>query len=190
MKRINCEIQGVTPLLLHAFSDAAAADATEGQRAAMEGDRGTPREQAEACLYLHDGKPIMPAPNIFCCLVEAGKFFKTGKRQWTTTKTSLVPSALALDQTFYDLEHKEPWVVDTRPVRIPSTGGRILRHRPSFNDWKISFDILLDEASMSPKTCRDLADAAFLKVGLCDFRPSCKGFFGRSKITSWKVVDL
>ena len=134
MKHISVEITGKTPLLMPRFTDAAAMKATDGTSSAISTSNGeTPMEQAEQSLYKDEqGKVGIPQPNLFRCFIDAGKFFKAGKSKVTTLKSSLVPSALELDGLFFPMIHKEPWSVDTRPIRIPATGGRILRHRPCF----------------------------------------------------------
>lgn len=190
MKLINIDIaiEGVTPMLVHAFTDEAAMQATSGQAAATVGDRGTPQEQAEAVLYISEvnGKPIIPQPNLFKCIVEAGKFFKAGRSKVTTQKSSLIPACVQIDQLEIPIKHKEPWVVDTRPVRIPSTGGRILRHRPCFHDWRLDFSVQLDTEVIDCKMFRKIIDAAGQKIGMGDFRPDCKGPFGRFVVVQWK----
>jgi len=188
---ISCEIEGVSPLLVHKFTDAAAMAATKGTRAAQVGEQKSPKEQAEDCLYISEktGKPIIPGPNLFRAIIAAGKFFKNGKSKITTQKTSLVPSALAIVEIELPIIHKEPWMVDTRAVRIPSTGGRILRHRPCFTDWKLAFTLDLDEEIMSLGLTRELVDAAGKRIGLGDFRPDTKGPYGRFVVTKWKVDE-
>lgn len=188
MKEINVRIEGKTPLLLHRFTDAAQQEASSGSRSSLNGDRGTPKEQAEESLYYDEQKRIIfPQPNLFRCIIDAGKFFKNGKSKVTTQKSSLIPAAVALDKTYYEIVHKEDWTVDTRPVRIPSTGGRILRHRPCFNDWAINFSLELDEKVIGEKLLREIIDAAGNSIGLGDFRPDCKGPFGRFNVTLWEV---
>ena len=188
MKRITCRIEGTTPLLLQQFTDAAAAKATEGNRVSMIGHHGTPREQAASCIYTNGDKnvPIMPQPNLFRCIMDAGKFFKAGKSKVTTQKSSLIPACLDMEGLYYVIEHREPWDVDTRPVRIPATGGRILRHRPRFNDWAIEFSMNLDSEMLAPKLLREIVDAAGKRIGLGDFRPDCKGPFGKFVVTKWE----
>ena len=187
MKTINVTIEGTTPLLCNRFADAAQMAATSGNRLAVVGDKGTPREQAEVRLYAgHDGKPMIPQPNLFRCLIDAGKYFKHGKSKVTTQKTSLIPACVEVDGLELPITHKEPWTVDTRAVRIPSTGGRILCHRPCFHDWKVSFALHVDIDMLSPKLLREIVDAAGKRVGLGDFRPDCKGPFGKFVVTNWQ----
>lgn len=185
---IEIEIEGTTPLLQHAFTDAAAAAATSGTRAATAaGDRGTPKEQADAHRYIDgQGKSIVPAPALFSCIIAAGKFFKNGRSKITTQATSLIPACLQLNEPYYALKAPDGWTVDTRPVRIPATGGRILRHRPCFNPWGVAFTVDLDEKEMSSKLLREIVDAAGKKIGLGDFRPERKGPFGRFVVKTWR----
>jgi hypothetical protein len=189
MKTISITIEGTTPLLCNRFTDAAQMSATNGNRSSLVGDKGTPHEQAEARLYIgHDGRPMIPQPNLFRCLIDAGKFFKHGKSKITTQKTSLIPACVELQGLELPIVHKEPWAVDTRAVRIPSTGGRILCHRPCFQDWQLSFATLIDTDMLSVKLFREILDAAGKRIGLGDFRPDTKGPFGKFVVIRWNEV--
>jgi len=190
MITIKTAIEGVTPLICNAFTDEAAEQATNGSRSSAVGDKGTPLEQAEKKLYLgNDGKPMIPQPNLFRCIIDAGKFFKAGKSKVTTIKSSLIPACLSIDEVAIPILHKEPWRVDTRPVRNPSTGGRILCHRPMFDDWRLEFTMTLDPTILSVKLLREIVDAAGKRIGLGDFRPDCKGPFGRFVVVEWAVEE-
>lgn len=183
----NVRIEGVTPLLCNAFTDAAQMAASGNTtRASTVGERGTPREQAESKLYLNtEGQPVIPQPNLFRCFIDSGKFFKNGRSKVTTQKSSLIPACLEIEGVDIPILHDEPWEVDTRPVRIPATGGRILAHRPKFNDWALEFIMRLDDEMMTRQLLRELVDAAGKRIGLGDFRPDCKGPFGKFQVTSW-----
>jgi hypothetical protein len=184
---VDVVIEGTTPLLCNKFTDAAAMAATSGNRMSAVGEKGTPREQAEARLYIGSaGKPTIPQPNLFRCIIDAGTFFKAGKSKVTTQKSSMIPACVDVQGVELAIEHREPWQVDTRAVRIPSTGGRILCHRPSFNDWRISFTVSVDTSMMTVKLLREIIDAAGKRIGLGDFRPSCKGPFGKFVVVAWK----
>jgi len=160
--------------------------ATNGSRLASVGEKGTPAEQAEARLYVgHDGKPMIPQPNLFRCLIDAGQFFKSGRSRVTTQKSSLLPSCLEVEGLELPIQHKDPWTVDTRAVRIPSTGGRILCHRPCFNDWRLAFTLRVDTELLSVRLLREIVDAGGKRIGLGDFRPACKGPFGKFVVVEW-----
>ncbi len=191
MLNIKIRIDGKTPLLMNAFTVEAQDAATGGTSAAQTGDRGTPLEIATKKLYTdHEGTIIIPQPNIFKSIMEGGSFFKVGKRQVTTQKTSLIPSCVDMNEVYYDLIYKQPWTVDTRPVRIPATGGRILCHRPMFDDWALEFEVELDTTIVGIKLFRDIVDRAGKGIGLGDFRPACKGPFGKYLVSHWQAVEL
>jgi hypothetical protein len=187
--KISITITGVTPLICNRFTDEAQMAASNGTRLSSVGDRGTPREQAEKKLYLgHDGQPMIPQPNVFRAIIDGGQFFKAGKSKVTTQKTSLIPACVSIDAIEIPLASKEGWQVDTRAVRIPSTGGRILAHRPVFNDWSLTFEAEIDTDLLSPKLFREIVDAAGKRIGLGDFRPACKGPFGKFVVSQWSEI--
>ena len=46
--------------------------------------------------------------------------------------------------------------------------------------------IIARDPMMTVKLLREILDAAGKRIGLGDFRPSCKGPFGKFVITNWK----
>ncbi|MEK1931061.1 MAG: hypothetical protein AAAC47_15020, partial [Pararhizobium sp.] len=126
--KIGISIEGITALLCNRFTDEAAEAATSGTRSSIATtDRGTPIEIAASKLYHGlDGEVVIPQPNLLRCLVEGGRFHKVGKSQVTTQKSSMLFSCVDVEGATIPIIHEQPWRVDTRPVRIPSTGGRIL----------------------------------------------------------------
>ena len=189
--RISIRIEGTTPLICNRFTDAAAEESSAGIRGSgASADRGTPIELAESKLYFGlNGKVMIPQPNLLRSLIEGGSFHKAGKKQLTTQKSSVLYGCLDIEGAEIELIHKQPWKVDTRAVRIPSTGGRILRHRPIFDDWALEFEATLDTTIVGAKVLRLVVDDAGKRVGLGDFRPATKGPYGKFVVTKWVVID-
>lgn len=189
---IKITIKGRTPMIQNAFTDKAAMDiAGKTSKLSTSGDRGEPHDIAESKLYLNlDGKPCVPQPNLFRCILDAGKYFKLGKVKVTTLKSSIIPSCLEMYAVDYPIKSKKGWTVDTRPVRIPSTGGRILAHRPIWNDWQLDFEVELDTDVMGLGLFRDILDKAGRAIGLGDFRPDCKGPYGRFEVQKFVVKPV
>jgi len=188
-KNYAVTVEGVTPLMTNRFVGDIGVD-DGNSRPGFRGEEGTPREQAWNTLYFSgDGETlIIPGPNVFASLMEAGKWFKIGRVKVTTVKTSLLPACLHLEELVLPIEHKDEWEVDSRPVRIPATGGRIIRHRAIFNDWKLNFTLHLDSTLLAPKMLREIVDAAGSRIGLGDFRPQTKGPFGKYVVTNWEQL--
>jgi hypothetical protein len=74
-------------------------------------------------------------------------------------------------------------------VVIPSTKGRVLRHRPRLDAWETSFTLIFDETLMSEKQVRKIIDDCGSLVGLLDFRPERKGPYGRFMVTKWNAKE-
>lgn len=183
--QIKATISGVTPLLMNRFTEASEVAVSSGTRTSIVGMRLTPREQASDKAYKDaDGFLYVPGPNIFSCIVAAGIFHKVGRQKVTTQKSSLVPAGLVIVELVCPLGTKD-WETDSRSVVIPSTGGRVMCHRPRLDEWSISFTIDVDVAMFAPKFVRLLVDDAGKKIGLGDYRPQRKGPFGRFVVKEW-----
>lgn len=192
MLNITVELTGISPLICNKFSDAAAMASSNGTRGSSAAtDRGTPLDIATSKLYVgHDEKPMIPQPNLLRCLVDGGKFHKVGKSQLTTQSGSMLFACLFVEATEIPIEHDQPWKVDTRAVVIPSTKGRILTHRPVFDDWRLRFEMQLDTSLCSARLMRQVVDDAGSRIGLGDFRPSKKGPYGRFCVTHWQELQV
>lgn len=193
--KIEVTISGMTPLLMNRFTEANEVQVSGGTTVTFRGDKGTPREQATPKRYADDeGRLYIPGPNIFAAIIAAGTFHKAGKSKLTTQKTSLIPAGVMVDDlvcllTNENGEAMTEWEVDSRSVVIPSTGGRIMAHRPRIDMWNAKFTLDIDITMFSPKLVRDVVDDAGKKIGLGDYRPARKGPFGRFVVSKWEVVE-
>jgi hypothetical protein len=189
--KIHVTIEGITPLLMNRFTDEAEIATTSGHAAALRGgSKGTPREQAERTAYrdVQSGDLYLPGPNLFAAIVDAGKFHKLGKNKVTTQRSSLVPAGLLVDELMIPLGTKD-FEVDSRRVRIPATGGCVMRHRARLDTWQASFTLDVDATVFSTGFVRELLDDAGKKIGLGDYRPATRGPFGRFVVTRWEVAE-
>jgi hypothetical protein len=185
--RLQITIEGTTPLLCNRFTEEQALIATD--RTGKKSNGGQTKTAQQLCteaLYLDTkGKPFIPTANIMRCIVEGGRFHKIGKAQVTTQKGTMMYACVEVDDVGATIIHKQPWKVDTRPIRNPSTGGRFLKHRPMFDDWLLKFEVILDEDMLAESMLRKIVDDAGRRIGLGDFRLDCKGPYGKFVVTHW-----
>lgn len=188
MLTIKATIVGVAPLICNKFTDACALAVSNGTSAVMVGSKPPPREQASARLYTSsEGRPVLPGVNLMRAVINAGSFVKSGKSKLTTLRSSVIPAGIAITEIELPLLPGK-WEVDSRSVVIPSTGGRIMAHRPRFDEWRVSFTLEVDETMFSESIARDLLDLAGKRIGVGDFRPERKGPFGRFRVDLWKLI--
>jgi hypothetical protein len=187
MKRVEVKIKGRSPLLMHRFGEDERTRIQEGGQIA---GPVTPETKAEAAAYRlpSNGKPgnlYIPATNLWRALVSAASYEK-GRGRATLAKVaaaalSVTPEALDLGTSQY--------VIDSRPVVIPSTKGRVMGHRPRLDEWQVSLFCDYDETLISEQQLRNIFDHCGSKVGVLDFRPEKKGPMGRFMVIAWKTVD-
>lgn len=177
---VSVKIEGLTPLIVNRFHEEAAAEASSSMRSARK-ERPSPEDDALERLYQNGNGTYLPAENIRQSVIEAAKRFKIGRRAATTDVAAgifIMP---------FELPLKGDWHVDSRAVVIPATGGRILRHRPMFDEWSISFEMQIDgDVGVDEKMVREILTSAGKLVGIGDFRPARKGPYGRFNVISWE----
>jgi hypothetical protein len=144
-------------------------------------------EQAEYSCYRNaeTQELYIPGPALQQALVAAATYSK-GKGRGSLQKV-VAASVFVLDGAL-NLSTKK-YDVDSRAVVVPATGGRVVRHRPLIPKWETSFELMYDEVLMDEKQMRKVVDDAGSLCGLLDYRPNCKGPFGRFIITKWELSD-
>lgn len=176
MKRITCEIKGVSALLMHSYPMVPIENPPLEKR--------TPEEQAETAAYRDPETKELYIPGVALqrALIGAAAYSK-GKGRASLQKQAA--ASLFISPERVSLGTKE-YAVDSRPVVIQATRGRIVRHRPRIDAWAACFEIEYDDSLLSEKQVRQIVDDAGSRVGLLDFRPEKKGPFGRFIVTIWK----
>ena len=190
MKIININIEGISSLLIHKFSDEATQE-TKVKRIKVSNE--TPRDMATKLAYIdNDGYFYFNSASIPGCMKVAGANHKmVGTRK---TLRFIVPSAVRMLKdgiTILDKNNNpaKTFEVDSRPVTIPSTKGKIMRHRPRFDDWKANFDIMVNDDLLAIESVHLLLNEAGITVGIGDYRPAKGGPFGCFRVTKFEVVD-
>lgn len=183
-------ICGITPMLQHRATEEALSGKT---RSNMPGEDENPRDIVERAVYrLKDGQLAIPGAAIARMTREAGGSHKAkGSRK---SLKYIVPAALIVVDDLCGLylnDRKTPlkdYEIDSRPVTIPATKGRIMRHRARFNEWSLRAHLRIKENILDAATIRKLIAEGLEHIGLGDYRPEKGGPFGTSDIVSWKVL--
>lgn len=183
---ITVTLRGISPLIVNRFTEEEALAATAMSRSTKKGAQRTPEEICESKLYKSDDGVIgMPTMNVLASIRDAGKYFKSGKRQLSTNETSMIPAFVTPTHIFTPLIHQQKWRVDARAIVNPATKGRKLGYRPVFEDWKLTVELDFSDDEFDAGLLRQVVDAAGKRCGLGDFRPSRKGPFGRFVVDHW-----
>jgi hypothetical protein len=187
MKLIEAQIKGTTPLLQHRFEEGA--EVPSPSRTVLV-NHGTPREQAEKAVYRNERGFYFPGAAIARLLREAGSGHKLrGSRK---SAKFIVPAAVLVLLDGIDIlngdgkSHAKDFEVDSRPVTIPATKGRIMRHRPRFDTWSAKFTLRINETILPVDFISQLLTEGGQQIGIGDYRPQTGGPFGTFNVTSWQ----
>jgi hypothetical protein len=173
IKEVICTIRGRSALLMHAYP-----------MVPIEALEKKPiREQAEHAAYRDPDTQDLYVPGVALqrSLVGAATYSK-GKGRASLQKQ--VAACVLVSPERLSLGKKE-FAIDSRPVVIPATKGRVMRHRPRLDEWEVTFTVEFDDTLLTEDQLRRVVDDAGSRVGLLDFRPERKGPYGRFMVTSW-----
>jgi len=173
MTSLDVVIKGTRPLLMH--STAGMLKPKDNRVKSSEHD---PIEEAKDCLYLNDAKKIcVPSMAILSAMRKAAVGHKKPSAGKKTLK-DFVFSGLQIEPDMIELPDQN-YQVDIRPVVIQRS--RIMRARPLFKNWELSFTVtLLDESTWDVGKVRQVIEDAGKYQGLLDFRP----LFGTFEVVS------
>jgi hypothetical protein len=182
--RVRVTIDGITPLLTHnPASMGASAPAMRGGRVPL------PEDEAEAGVYrMPDGTCALKGESFrAACLGAAGAWkMKKSSARSRLSHIIVVEDLLALQRR--DGTAVGDYTIDARRARVQKQG--IIRHRPRFEEWSVTFTIEYDPVLVpDPKLIIDILADAGSRVGVGDYRPACNGWFGRFQVRSYAILD-
>lgn len=182
MKIFQVSIKGTTSLLQHRFGEQAEGEAGATTRNVLV-NRGSPREEAQKVVYQNGkGEFYFPGAAIARMTREAG-----GAHKMKGTRKSakyVIPAAVLVmgdEVIILNGDGQTPaksFEVDSRPVTIPATKGRVMRHRPRFDDWSAKFKLRINETLLPPEFINKLLGEGGQQIGIGDYRPEKGGPFG------------
>ena len=190
-KTVCVEVEGITPLIVHAWSEKAKRQMLDKQmkKAATKREAKNPEEDYEQSLYkFADGSGFgFPAPGFKAAIVGACRLFDD------------LPMTRAKIMFFVEKDgegtRQEPLVrINGEPemredmVRLES-GVADIRYRGMFKEWSANITITFNASSISLEQLVNLVGAAGMG-GIGEWRPSAPksstGDFGRFKVKGVK----
>ncbi len=187
--KVYVRIRGMTPLLMHKIVD----EELE-RRGRTSRKMPTNREYADAHKYttVIDGKEVMCLydQHIYSMILESAKGMKIGRiPAWKA-----FAGTIRITPEFIPLKRNGKYIsgddyeVDVRPVNVQ--GNKILRARAKVSDWEAEFTILYDKEMHDEKSLellRVILEQGGRRIGVMDYRPQHKGWFGTFLVEEFRV---
>jgi hypothetical protein len=166
-----------------------------GVRKAPQKDRLI-EDVASERIYRDEEKRMgFPTINLIGALKHAGRSVKNGKKAISTAASTTMFSFLEFPDEFIPFDGLDdkgelPWKADKRRGVMKNGASQVAVGiiRPRFDNWGFTVKARLDESIIDPKTIEKLFTEAGSNAGLCDFRPSKNGPYGRFEVTEFVAV--
>ena len=185
--RIHVKIRGLTPLLMNRLDPSELKDrALKGPGKIYDPEKVARRK---AYITVVDGKEQLYIPNrwIYSMMVKAaGQYRLPGKR---TSLSSILAGTIRIEPEKILLGHCN-YEIDERPVVIQK--NRVLAWRPKIKEWEVEFDIIYNKMFFPPESLqylRQVLEDGGIRLGIGDFRPQHKGWFGTFEVVEFEVVE-
>jgi hypothetical protein len=190
MKRVRVWIEGITPLLLHRFSQEPKCAPVVDVHAVAH-DAAAARTFAErGCYRTPEGHLYLPGPAIAALL----RTIADDRRQPGSflSLAHTIPTAVAVLDDHVRLFVKDrqtplaDYAVDTRAVRNRRTGEREMLYRPRLDAWWARAHLGIHETVIAPALVHQLLIEGGRRIGVGSFRPVHGGSFGLFEVRVWE----
>lgn len=177
--RLRVRVEGITPLITHAFSEAAMRAMESAQQGAAKVKKAprNPQAEYEASVYrTPDGHPAIPAIAIKRAMVTAGQRF-------AGEKATELFGAFSIPAELLEIEGDAPAM---RSDRVVLSGiGRVssITYRAQYSlPWALSVPLVLNADFITPDQAVNLLRLAGFSVGIGDWRVERRGSFGQFSV--------
>jgi hypothetical protein len=180
VQSIAVEIEGISPLIQHQWSEKARRQMREKGLGKKTKDRSVrdADDEAEAATYrTKSGKFGVPLLAIKSALISAAHK-DIGIEKTLVRKGFFIRSTDGDD--VLEMNCSDP-IVREDQVRV-GMGAADLRYRPCFEEWAVPLVIDYDADLLRPDDIVNLLDRAGFGVGICEWRPEKGGEFGRFRV--------
>lgn len=184
MINIKVKIEGCSPLLMNRFVTEED-DQKGGRKKNISKD-----EEVSRALYKDDnGQLFIPWTWIAGSVKNASSGRRTARNKKITLKSIIAGAFRLVDEKLYfnDQISEKDVNVYSVPVVIPSTRGRIIKHRPKIDKWSLEFTAVIDDDLLTVPEIKDVIEEAGRRIGIGDFRISKGGPFGMFKVTNFET---
>lgn len=179
MKNLKVTWKGISPLIMHSCQCVNPLHPIAKELKKFTSKRNKTDEDLikisdlewEAGAYWKEGLGLyIPAENVEATIRNGGKAFKKGKdfEKYVIVTDLYIPffygEDLSKEELIQNYEYR-----DTRIMTVQRS--KILRTRPRFDQWNITFNLMYDETKMDLDTIINALEYSGNYIGLCDSRP-------------------
>jgi hypothetical protein len=179
-KKIDVEIRGLTPLLMNRLNPESLKT-----KSRMKMEQYSTTEDAKKSAYIAeiDGKTQLYIPQecLYSMIINTAKQYKIRRM----SLASLLAGTMRVEPEKV-LLGTDKYEVDERAVVIQNQ--RVLKGRAKLPEWSAKFQLVYDSKRLPEGievTLKEILEDAGTRMGLLDYRPQHKGWFGTFVVESF-----
>lgn len=172
---MNVSIKGISPLLMHKFSDKnkeAMLDKQQG-KSKEKTNRDIKAEVEDSIYKTASGQVCFPSIAFWKAMIESAPYLQGMDKK-------LVKGAVKIIEPMAILKFKKKSVNEA--ICRLSSGVRMIRFRPQFDSWTTEFTIKYNASQINAGQIINLIKLAGFHIGVGDWRPQCSGAYGQFTI--------
>lgn len=186
MKKYKVEIEGVTPYMQMRMDDKSLEEWEKNRNLIIERN-DVSKDDLERALFhaYYDNKGFfIPSDHIRGSLIDAGNLVKSKVGNKTKSMKNIVAGMFFVTPAKIRIHNDIQ--VDKRSAVNQKVKVRVICIRPRWDLWKVSFELNVDNDTITDATTKQIIEYAGQYCGIGSFRPTHNGMFGRFKITKFE----
>jgi hypothetical protein len=193
MKKYDVKIVGVTPYMQHRMDDSKLEEWEKNRKFIIERD-DVAKEDLERALFhsFSDEKGFfMPADHIRGSLIGGGKMVKSKVGNARKNMSNVVAGMFFVFPDKIRCLNKDEMIIDKRSAvnHNCKPPARVISIRPKWERWSASFQIHVDNDTLTNETVHQILENAGKFIGIGSFRPEHFGWFGRFEIEKFEQIN-
>jgi hypothetical protein len=179
----NVTIEGITPYMQHRMDDVKLEEWEKNRKQIIERPDVNIEDAKRAeyhCYRNRNGSCFIPAEQLRIAMINGGTYLKSKVGTRTKSMKGIIAAVLQIspeDVTIPDYDE-----IDKRSAVNRNVKARVMVVRPKWSKWEASFDMVLDNGTLTKEMITELVTVTGNYVGIGSYRPTNNGYFGRFKL--------
>lgn len=182
--RIRVEIKGLSPLLMNRLNPESLKKKSRSTLKEYD-EKVEARNSAYITEVNGEEQLFIPSYAVYSMMINTASSYRLGRK----SLRSILAGTMRIEPEKILLGHCN-YEVDTRPVVIRPS--RVLRSRAKIPEWKATFHIVYNKKALPSgitKMLLEVLEDGGMRMGLLDFRPQHKGWFGTFEVTNFEEEE-
>jgi hypothetical protein len=188
MKKYQVKIKGITPYMQHRMDDQKLEDWEKNRKYIIERE-DIAKEDLDRALYhsYNDNEGFyIPQEHIRGALINAGNMSKSKVGNAKKSMRNIVAAMFFVNPE--KIRITEEMTIDKRSAVNKNIKARVISIRPKWENWTASFELWVDNDTITFPTIKEIMNNAGQYIGIGSFTPTHGGMFGRFTIEKIEAI--